>query len=105
MQQQCKQCGGLDFVMQLREVTVRVAWAHSAMSSVAPCSMCTKCGDHTVVTEVKIGKFVDLVPGAQAPTPPAARAPAGPPVQLVAVPAPEAQVEAPTPLRSVPEPG
>lgn len=58
----CGKCGHTECAEQLRRVKVTVGWDQLAMSGIAPCRMCTKCGDITVGYVFEFGEYVDLVP-------------------------------------------
>lgn len=76
----CGHCKSTEFNTHLREVTATVGWKASEMKTIAPCTMCSRCGNLTVPVDVKIGKFMNLVPGAN-PPPPGTRVDGGEPAQ------------------------
>jgi len=82
----CKKCGHTESSMHLREVSVSLGWTSSHVRTVAPCTMCVRCGDLAVHAEITIGKYMNLVPGAAPPPPPGDRqadpAPAPAPQQV-----------------------
>jgi len=67
---QCKKCGHSENAMHLREVSVSLGWTSSTVRTVAPCSMCSRCGDLSVHAEITIGKFMNLIPGSANVPPP-----------------------------------
>ena len=58
----CPQCGGDNFITQLRKVLVDVGWKLTQVYAVAPCQMCAKCGKLTVTINADIGEIAGLVP-------------------------------------------
>ncbi len=58
----CRKCGGGQMITQLREVTVTVGWKATIIHAVAPCQVCTKCGDATVHVNADVGAFAGLIP-------------------------------------------
>lgn len=58
----CRKCGNHESVTQLRKVVVDVGWALTQIHAIAPCVMCTKCGNNTVTVNAKIGDLAGLVP-------------------------------------------
>lgn len=58
----CRKCGNHESVTQLRKVVVDVGWAITQIHAIAPCVMCSKCGNNTVTVNARIGDLAGLVP-------------------------------------------
>lgn len=60
--QQCQKCGCAELITQLRNVGVDIGWKATQIGAIAPCQMCTKCGNTTVTLNANIGDLADLIP-------------------------------------------
>ncbi len=60
--QSCRKCGCEDMITQLRKVVVDVGWKSTQIHAVAPCQMCTKCGNTVVIVNATVGELANLVP-------------------------------------------
>ena len=58
----CRKCRHTECARQMRHVAVAVGSTAHIMRTVAPCRMCTKCGDLTVALNADIADLVDYVP-------------------------------------------
>ena len=57
----CRKCGGTEFLSQMRNVSIDIGWNLTHLNAVAPCSMCTKCGNKTVTIDAKVGDLSGLI--------------------------------------------
>lgn len=60
--EQCQKCGCTELITQLRKVAVDIGWKLTQIHAIAPCKMCTKCGNTTVTINANIGDLANLVP-------------------------------------------
>lgn len=63
----CQKCGSADVITQLRRVVVDVGWKLTQIRAIAPCQMCTRCGNNTVTVTAVVGDLANLVPDPDAP--------------------------------------
>lgn len=71
----CRKCGCTTLITQLRHVHLDVGWTSTQLDAIAPCKMCSKCGNLTVVINAVVGDLAALVPDPAVKPPQAKKAP------------------------------